>query len=85
MLEEAPGWPPPKLTSFRGITDKEIGDDLKDTVNRRYNAPAFNIISLKEHLNPKKYFYSYLHVGNSQNLGLKHNFGQLLEMRNKGV
>ena len=82
---EAPGLPPPKLTGFRGITGKEIGDDLKDTVKPRHNAPVFNIIPLKEHLSPKKYFHSCLHVGNSHNLSFKYNFGQSLEMYYKAV
>ena len=52
------------------------------TVKPRYNAPAFNIIPLVEHISfgPEKYFHSYLHVGNSKNLSLKHNFSQSLEM-----
>ena len=29
----------------------------------------------------KKYFHSYLYVGNSENLGLEYNFNQSLEMR----
>ena len=54
-----------------------------NTVKPRYNAPAFNIILLTEHNNFsfKKYFHSYSYVGNSENLGLKHNFTQSLEMR----
>ena len=57
------------------------------TVKPHYNAPAYNIIPPKEYINfgPKKYFHSYLYVGNSENLGLKHNFGQSLEMRYSGV
>lgn len=34
---------------------------------------------------PKKYFHSYFHIGNSENLSLKYNFGQSLEMRYSGV
>ena len=53
------------------------------TVKPRYNAPDFNIIPSIEHINfgSKKYFYSYFHIANSENLGLKHNFGQSLDMR----
>ena len=58
-----------------------------NTVKPRYNAPAFIIIPPIKHKNfdLKKYFHSYLHVGNSENLGLKHNFDQSLEMRDSGV
>ena len=58
-----------------------------NTMKLRYNAPAFNIIPPIEHkyFALKKYFHSYLYVGNSENLGLKHNFGQSLEMRYSGV
>ena len=57
------------------------------TVKPRYNAPAYNIIPPIEHkyFSPKKYFHGYLYIGNSENLGLKHNFGQSLEMRYSGV
>ena len=57
------------------------------TVKPRYNAPVFNINPLIEHkkFDPKKYFPSYLHIGNSENLGLKHNYSQSLEMRYSGV
>ena len=53
----------------------------------RYSAPAFNIILPIEHkkFDPKKYFHSYLYVGNSDNLGLEHNFDQSLEMCYCGV
>ena len=56
-------------------------------VKPRYNAPALNIIPPIEYLNfsPKKYFYSFLYVGNSENLSLAHNFVQSLEMRYSGV
>ena len=58
-----------------------------NTVKPRYNAPDFNIIPPIKYkcFGPKKYFHSYLYVGNSENLGLKHNFGQSLEMRYSGV
>ena len=57
------------------------------TVKPRYNAPAFNIIPPIEqkYFGPKKYFHSYLNVGNKENLGLKHDFRQSLEMRYSGV
>ena len=60
---------------------------MHGTVKPRYKAPAFNIIPPIKHKNfgPKKYFHNYLHVGNSENLGLKHNFSQSLEMRYSGV
>ena len=53
----------------------------------RYNAPAFNKIPpiKRKCFGPKKYFHSYLHVDNSENLGLEHNFSQSLEMRYSGV
>ena len=46
------------------------------TVKPPYNAPAYNVILGIEHINfsPKKYFHSYLYVGYSENLDLKHNF-----------
>ena len=54
-----------------------------NTVKPHYNAPAFNMILPVKHINfgPMKYF----HIGNSENLGLEHNFGQSLEMRYSGV
>ena len=53
----------------------------------RYNAPAYNEIPPIEYVNfcPKKRFHSYLYVGNSENLGLVHNFDQSLEIRYSGV
>ena len=61
--------------------------DFYNTVKPRYTAPAFYIIPPIEHINfgPKKPFHSYLYVGNSENLGIKHNFDQSLEMRYSGV
>ena len=40
-----------------------------------------------EHINVslKKCIHSYSYVGHNENLGLEHNFGQSLEMRNRGV
>ena len=37
------------------------------TVKPRYSAPAFNIVPPIKHTNfgPKKYFHSYLYVGNN--------------------
>ena len=57
------------------------------TVKPRYDAPAFNIIPPIKYINVgvKKYSDIYLHIGNSENLGLKHNFGQSPEMRYSGV
>ena len=69
----------------RGI---ETGaDSHRSTVKPRYSAPAFNMIPPIEHINlcPKKCFHSYLYVGNKENLGIKHNFDQSLEMRYSGV
>ena len=45
--------------------------------------PRYNIIPLIEYTNSgsKKYFDSYLHVGNKETLGIKHNFDQSLELR----
>ena len=91
-------WPPGKSTekhsnlqkSVKKI-DKIVNDNLVDreqiTVEPRYSAPAFNIILPIKHMNfsPKKHFHSYFHVGNSENLALKYNFGQSLEMRYSGV
>ena len=50
------------------------------TVKPRSNAPAFNIIPPIQHINfgPKKYVYSYLHIGNGENLNLEYRFGQSL-------
>ena len=57
------------------------------TVKLRYNAPAFNMILPIKYINfgPKKYLHYHLYIGNSENLGLKHNFSQSLEMRYSGV
>ena len=55
--------------------------------NEKLN-PAYNIISpIYEHtdFDPRKYFSSYLHVGNIENFKLEHNFDQSLEMRRSGV
>ena len=59
----------------------------RNTVKPRYNAPALNMIPPIKHISfgPKKYFHSYLHVGNCKNLGLEYSFGQSLEMRYSGV
>ena len=50
------------------------------TVKPRYSAPAFNII---EHTNfgLKKSIQSYLYVVNRENLDIKHNLNQSLEIR----
>ena len=59
----------------------------RTTVKPRYSAPAFNKIPPIEHINfsPKKYFHNYSHVGNSENLDLKHNFDQSLKIRYRRV
>ena len=49
--------------------------------------PAFNTIPQIKHTNfgPKKLFYSYLFIGNNENLNIEFNFDQSLEMRYSGV
>ena len=58
-----------------------------DTVKPRYSAPAYNIILPMKHKNfgPKKYFHSYLYIGNRENLDIEHNFDQSLDKRHNGV
>ena len=57
------------------------------TVKPRYNTPAYNEFPPIKHTNfgLKKYFNSNLYVGNSENLAIKHDFDQSLEMRYSGV
>ena len=56
---------------------------VSHTVKPRHSAPAFNLILPIERTNfsPKKYFHSYLYVGNNKNLGIEYNFTQSFEMR----
>ena len=77
---------PASFSSFKPYVDPEQRQN-GSTVKPQYNAPAFNLILPKEHkyFGAKKYIHSYLHVGNSENLSLKHNFSQSLEMRYSGV
>ena len=75
---------------FFPVTDELIyfkGTFLLRTVKPHYSAPAFNIIPPIKHtkFGPEKYFHSYLFVGNKENLGIKHNFDQSLEIRYSGV
>ena len=53
-----------------------------NTVKPRHSAPAFNKTPPIEHMNFgfKKYFCSYLYVGNTVNLSKGYNFDQSLEM-----
>ena len=53
------------------------------TVKPRYSAPAYNEFPPIQHtyFGPKEHFHSYFYVGNSENLGIKHNSYQSLEMR----
>ena len=66
---------------------KKGGMQGRDTVKPRYNAPAFNKIPPIEHkyFSPKKYFHSYLYIGNNENLGIEYNFDESLEIRFSGV
>ena len=77
---------PASFSSFKPYVDPEQRQN-GSTVKPQYNATAFNLILPKEHryFRAKKYIHSYLHVGNSENLSLKHNFSQSLEMRYSGV
>ena len=61
--------------------------ETANTVKLRYSAPAFNEILPKEHTNfiTKKYFYSYLRVGNEENLVIEYKSDQSLEIRYSGV
>ena len=54
-----------------------------NTVKPHYSTPAYNKFPPIEHNNfgPKKHVHSYLYVGNSENLGIEHNFNQSHEMR----
>ena len=57
------------------------------TAKPRYSAPAFNIVPPIDDTNfgPKKYFDSYLHTGNSENLDIQHDFELSFEIRYSGV
>ena len=67
-----------------GFIDRARGRIIA-TVKPRCSAPAFNIIPLIKHTNfdSKKCFHNYLYV--RENLGIKHNFYQSLEIRYSGV
>ena len=56
---------------------------IHGTVKPRCSAPVFNIILLIEHIRfgPRKYFHSYLYVGNRKNLAIEHNFDHSPEIR----
>ena len=66
--------------------DEELEIQIQHTVQPRYSAPAFNIVPQIEDINfgPKKHFHSYVYIGKSENLDIKHNFDQSLEMRYSG-
>ena len=60
---------------------------LSNTVKPRYSAPALNIIPPIEYTNfsSNKCLHSYLYIGDKQNLGIKNDIDQSIEIRYSGV